>query len=330
MPRSTRRSDPGGPVIVLQDTTSLSRTASVLPGSAKDKERWRQGKKSDLTELVESELRQLVEDYPLTLEEVKTVGFAIKNQQQKQLERGDANGVSASYSSQDLDSPRTQLALRLNSVSKDLAKMRFSLVPSRLKEPIFWDATLYLMKERLNKYNAERCRTNGGIASTNGTVPVIPNAAPPNGNGNGLSTYILEEQLAKKDSEIANLKKQLQDVQETLLDVAKLPSSNTSTGTSTSHPTTNGTSSSSSSSSSQHNKSNHKGQWKMDKDSEEFLGYPEEVKEAMRAEKQKRLRQVQDELKFILDSDSIEDSRGQWDCCGGTTYHAECSSRASF
>mmetsp|Transcript_27621 Transcript_27621/g.67183 ORF Transcript_27621/g.67183 Transcript_27621/m.67183 type:complete len:226 (-) Transcript_27621:49-726(-) len=225
-----------------------------------------------------------------------------------------------------MDSPRTQLAFRLNSASKDLAKIRFSLVPSRLKEPVFWDATLYLVKERLKKYN-DSCK-NGGAMPEN--VPLAETRVPPtNGavskqqqvsttpkmppNGNGKSIHKLEEELAKKDAEIAELKKKLEDVEETLLDVAKLPSS---------HPTSapmNGAS----------KKCNHKGQWKINKDSEEFLAYPEDVKEAMRTEKQKRLRQVREEMQFILDSDNIEDSQGQWDCCGGTEYDADCA-RASI
>jgi len=305
----------------------------VLPGSAKDKERWRLGKKHDLSELVESELRQLLTDYPLNLEEINKVGIAIKKQQQKQKEKGDANGVSSSYSSQDLDSPRTQLALRLNTASKDLAKIRFSLVPSRLKEPIFWDATIYLVKERLAQYN-ESCQSGGAtpniepiVVETRGRpskaevsrqlkFPVqeetTTKKVPP--NGNGKSIYKMEKQLAMKDAEIAELKQQLKEVQETLLDVAKLPSAPPFATA-----RTNGAS----------KKCKHQGQWQMDKDSVEFLAYPPEVKEAMRTEKQKRLRQVQKEMKFILDSDNIEDTHGKWDCCEKTDYNAECT-RASF
>lgn len=324
MPRSTRRSDPGGPVIYLQDQRSVSPSASVLPGSAKDKERWRVGKKQDLAELVENELKQLLSDYPLDKDEVLKVGLAIKKQQQKQKENGDANS-SSSYSSHDLESPRTQLALRLNAASKDLAKIRFSLVPSRLKEPVFWDATIHLVKERLVLYN-ERCQALAAAAMrgppSHESVSrqlQFPEAhqesttKPPNGNGN--SSHKLLEELARKDAEIAELKLKLKEVQETLLDVAKLPS-----GPPASAPVQmNGSS----------NKCHHRGQWMMHKDSEEFLSYPNEVKQAMRAEKQRRLRQVQEEMKFILNSDNIEDTHGEWDCCGATEYHADCT-RASI
>ncbi|KAL3927519.1 MAG: hypothetical protein SGBAC_013053, partial [Bacillariaceae sp.] len=308
------------------DTGHLSPRASVLPGSAKDQERWKQGKKVDLIELVESELRQLLKEYPLTLEEVQTVGFAIKKQEQQRISNGEGS-VSSKYSSQDLDNPRTQLALRLNSVNKDLAKIRFSLVPSRLKEPVFWEATLHLVKERLIEYNNDRCKQqNVGSGTTQTKSEPLTNgdAVPPNGNGQGSKSIyhkLLEEQLAKKDAEIADLKKQLEDVQETLLDVAKLPSSQPTSAPSTTTMTTTTTTT---------EQCQHTGQWKMSKDSEEFLAYPEQVKGAMRAEKQKRLNQVKEELKFILDSDDVADSHGQWNCCGNTDYDADCGTRVEI
>mmetsp|Transcript_19782 Transcript_19782/g.25120 ORF Transcript_19782/g.25120 Transcript_19782/m.25120 type:complete len:187 (+) Transcript_19782:3-563(+) len=66
----------------------------------------------------------------------------------------------------------------------------------------------------------------------------------------------------------------------------------------------------------------HKGTWKMDSDSIEFLQLDEILKENLRSEKKKRLMEVQTQMKFILDSDDVHDSFGEWDCCGQTDYYA--------
>ena len=63
------------------------------------------------------------------------------------------------------------------------------------------------------------------------------------------------------------------------------------------------------------------GKWIMDQDSIEFLNYPDELKTNMRNEKLKRLNTVREEMKFILDTDNIEDSNGHWSCCNSTTYN---------
>jgi predicted translin family RNA/ssDNA-binding protein len=67
----------------------------------------------------------------------------------------------------------------------------------------------------------------------------------------------------------------------------------------------------------------HKGRWMMDKDSIEFMEYPDELKSNLRDQKQKRLEQIRANMKFILDTDNVEDSNGYWDCCGQTSYSAQ-------
>ena len=64
----------------------------------------------------------------------------------------------------------------------------------------------------------------------------------------------------------------------------------------------------------------HTGTWMVSKDSLEFLALPAEAKLALRTEKQKRLKKVADEMNFILDSDTLDATHGQWDCCHSTTY----------
>lgn len=67
----------------------------------------------------------------------------------------------------------------------------------------------------------------------------------------------------------------------------------------------------------------HTGTWQMTKDSTEFLALPEDAKESLRLEKQKRLARVREEMRFILDSDAVEDSHGEWTCCHRTDYHGD-------
>ena len=71
-------------------------------------------------------------------------------------------------------------------------------------------------------------------------------------------------------------------------------------------------------------KKQHPGSWKMSKDSLEFLEFPTEAKEALRTEKQKRLKRVREEMAFILDSDDPKDSKGEWTCCHKTNYNDDC------
>ncbi len=68
----------------------------------------------------------------------------------------------------------------------------------------------------------------------------------------------------------------------------------------------------------------HTGTWIMSADSIEFLAFPSEAKEALRTEKQKRLKRVKEEMAFILDSDHPQDSHGEWSCCHKTNYHDAC------
>ena len=82
----------------------------------------------------------------------------------------------------------------------------------------------------------------------------------------------------------------------------------------------------SSSTTTQHSPCHHTGTWIMTKDSIEFLAYPSEAKEALRAEKQKRLKRVTEEMAFILDSDHPKDSHGEWSCCNKTDFNAVCGS----
>lgn len=64
----------------------------------------------------------------------------------------------------------------------------------------------------------------------------------------------------------------------------------------------------------------HPGRWIMEKQCEEFFMLDEDIKEQLRESKKKRLEEVKEQMKFILDTDDLSLTRGKWDCCGKTGY----------
>ena len=63
----------------------------------------------------------------------------------------------------------------------------------------------------------------------------------------------------------------------------------------------------------------------MEKESQEFLALDEEIKSKLRDGKEQRLRDVKEQMKFIIDSDDVKDTRGKWDCCGSRDYTSPCA-----
>lgn len=274
-----------------------------------------------LYELNTTELKILLENNPLKLEEIKVVGQSMKEQLKKNSDAA-ADQKTSWFYADDANSPQATLAAHLHTESKDLAKIRFSLVPSKLKEPIFWQATFLLLEERLEEYNdrfqsqledeewtaCEQSHDDTSLYSSDDDDDDDDASYVDNdngsyyGNGEGLpyeqmSETTIEHELAKRDEQILDLMKQVEALQNALQQKEQQTKSQ------------------------QHR---HPGEWVMHEDCKEFLEYPEEIKENFRKEKQRRIRQVCDEMKFIVDSDKIEDSNGQWSCCGTTTYKAPC------
>lgn len=249
---------------------------------------------NDLFELSEEELYVLVTMHPWKKDDVLKIAKSLAKQEQPKM----------GYYSKEEDSPETELAVQINDLSKELAKLRFSVVPSRVKEPIFWESVFTILRERLAEHNAkvkqqseiETIDKNSSTAQpTNGyhhhqsTSPTKASSSfPDDEDDSSMLVDDLKSQLAAKDVQIAVLQRKLEALQGQSRPVG------------------------------------HKGEWVMDQDSRDFLSYPEEVKENMRKEKQKRLRQVQLDMKFIIDSDKVEDSNGHWACCGEKTYQSKC------
>jgi hypothetical protein len=287
-----------GPVIYLfsdQKKDERMGQSASRPGSEDDKRKWKQGKKTVLCELLDCELVALLQGKPLTLEEIRHVGRSIQRRRQAPHE---------GYYAQDADAPEAQLAARLNAANKGLARQRFLLVPSRLKEPIFWEATIALVQERLVEHNA-RCQLEleepRRDRATNAILREETSSIPDDQRIDEKVEETLYSKLALKDYEVSALKQQVNELQQLLL-----------------------TTSSSSSSTTFQKQPSHKGNWIMEKDSVDFLEYPDDIKTNMRSEKKRRLRQIRNDMKFILDSDNLEDTNGHWDCCGAQEYQLSC------
>jgi hypothetical protein len=62
--------------------------------------------------------------------------------------------------------------------------------------------------------------------------------------------------------------------------------------------------------------------WTLTKDSQEFFDLPAELRGNLRAEKQKRLKAVLHEMRFIVDEDDKTKAPGTWTCCGKEEYDA--------
>jgi hypothetical protein len=275
----------------------------------------------DLVELKDTELQVLMQMRPWTKDEVFIVArslMMIPSQQSSSSSPSSSSKTSGFYSKED-DSPEAEIAVRLNCLSQELAKLRFSMVPSRVKEPIFWESIFTILRERLVEHNAKFTLTELLEAqqekdddSSSSTVTSTTNGYHhqqhhhPHAPSTKASTsfpddevktsirvvepHTLQGQIAHKDLQIAALQHEIEKLQAAL------------------HAKPIG----------------HKGEWVMDKDSQDFISYPEEIKDNMRREKQKRLQQVEQDMKFIIDSDEVEASNGHWPCCGETKYKSTC------
>jgi hypothetical protein len=99
--------------------------------------------------------------------------------------------TSGFYTSEN-DSELILLAIRINNLSPDLSKLRFKLVPSKIKEPVFWEVVIGLLRER----RADELATTGfsGDNDNDYDVNENTNASTCNGNNDELS-------LPRRDSE---------------------------------------------------------------------------------------------------------------------------------
>mmetsp|Transcript_3772 Transcript_3772/g.6283 ORF Transcript_3772/g.6283 Transcript_3772/m.6283 type:complete len:324 (-) Transcript_3772:171-1142(-) len=297
----------------------------------------------DLFDLTDRQLKVLWNDQPLSVLEIQQAARSLKELPPPNEQQTDGSPpLSGLYCDQEEEgnskssSPVADLALRLCRLLNELSALRFKLVPSRLKEDTFWQVTLMLLKERLMEYNARLLlddndesellggkRTNrvtmtnkakdGSNCSQNTTKAKDPAVTTRSNGSSSSNDDDLARQVQIKNAKIAKLTRQVQELQEALL----TSKSSSIQSQSISEPSNN--------KSNKKNTNKHKGSWKIDTESQAFLEYPDEVKDNLRQEKQRRLQQVKQEMKFILDSDEAHDANGKWACCGESTYHASCS-----
>mmetsp|Transcript_3287 Transcript_3287/g.4744 ORF Transcript_3287/g.4744 Transcript_3287/m.4744 type:complete len:492 (+) Transcript_3287:151-1626(+) len=149
-------------------------------------------------------------------------------------------------------------------------------------------------------------------------------------SGSNAAVLDLHGQLKEKNSELKNMSNDLKKANETInslqKEILKLQQQQQQqqqrqSSTVSQSNGTNGVGSESSSSLGGTKK--HKGKWIMDQDSKDFLELEQEIKENLRQEKERRLKEVRDQMKFILDTDDISHSFGEWDCCNASEYNAE-------
>ena len=308
-------------------------------------------KKSDIYELNDKELKHLlVNSRPLSLVEIMTASRDVIKKNKNKNSTNSEESNSGFYSLED-DSILTQLARRILQVEpKDnviIGKARFKLVPSKLKEPIFWLSTISLLQERLadikqykqsQQIQAEESDNDDDdaevvVTDEQDTVDDDEDDDDEDSDddddsdddnylhGNNTDDGYVEDNESDGDAEaeINHLKQQVKFLKNqvnnlrrkntkltTQLELASASSTKAKLDPTVYH--VNGT-------------------WIVDKDSKEFLNYPEELKQNMRNEKMKRLESVKKEMKFILDSDNIEDTNGYWSCCHSTSYYPEHDSK---
>ena len=220
-----------------------------------------------------------------------------------------------------------KLAMRILSASDHVRHLRFRLVPARLKEPIFWSSLLGILRygkgwvlvaeeERLAEHNQkhhQQQETLVVVEQSSGTNDTNADIAANN------ETESLRRHIRQRDVEVAQLRRALEASR------AKIRSLEKEVANKAAEPRKQGTVSapaaaSASSASPLPTASAHKGEWIMDRDSQDFLALDEELKANLRGEKAKRLREVREQMRFILDTDDVACSNGEWSCCKKKEY----------
>lgn len=261
-----------------------------------------------LHELTDDELLRLWKESPLSADEIRAAArqrevsssssdhsrlyYQVNNHNFKMDDETEDNNHRPTEERR--DDPTTALAHQLLRVLRDLSAIRFRLVPSRLKEHLFWEVTFELLEDRLSQHDEEE--DNG------------PRRLTRKGQRNTSSKTDdeLREILAQKNEKIDLLTRRVQELQ-LALENEREKKKKQKQSTSCASPATSAACCQG-------------GKWVLSRESQEFLAYPDEIKENLRREKRKRLQAVRDEMKFILDSDLPQDAQGHWDCCGNTNY----------
>lgn len=194
---------------------------------------------------------------------------------------------SSSRQAADVDQLHMNIALYILSLSPTVRNIRFKLVPSRLSENKFWRIMFSFI-----------CHgTDGHWKKSKDDVDISKNGDD-SLNSTDCSFESTIQMLRTK------IQKQEEEIHQLLMTVTELKNGKLQYSNQMEYP--------------------HRGKWIIDKESIEFLNLDEEIKETLREGKLKRIQEVHEQMKFILDSDKVEDTRGKWDCCGEIHYKSQC------
>lgn len=217
-----------------------------------------------------------------------------------------------------------KVAMRILSASDHVRHLRFRLVPARLKEPIFWSSLLGILRygkgwvlvaeeERLAEHNQKRQQQEPPEQDSSGT----------NADVAANETESLRRHIRQRDVEVAQLRRALEASRAKIRSLEKEVANKAAEATKQTTTSAPAAPASASSASPLPTASAHKGEWIMDRDSQDFLALDEELKANLRGEKAKRLRDVREQMRFILDTDDVACSNGEWSCCKKKEYGCE-------
>jgi len=187
-------------------------------------------------------------------------------------------------------------ALVLLGVSTELRTLRFKMVPSRISESKFWLSIFHLIENGTAVVQAEETTKEDKSVVEE---PLIDNSSQePTTTPPKLDK---DQEIQKLKDRLINTEKELEELKSRSA-TAKSSENNEIKINSTERAD--------------------KGKWIMSKESCEFLALDEEVKKQLREGKKKRMQEVMDQMKFILDSDDISSTTGHWEKTGETDYYA--------
>mmetsp|Transcript_10795 Transcript_10795/g.25774 ORF Transcript_10795/g.25774 Transcript_10795/m.25774 type:complete len:526 (+) Transcript_10795:152-1729(+) len=273
-------------------------------------------------------------------------GGAASDRRSSASDSGETAGASTVGHTTDDDDDRTVgLCFRILRLSPTMAKMRFKLVPTKCPEHIFWLALWWILFETYQQEQEQHTLTKNKTRTTSSSnrsssrkkkedtqgdeacsTLITPRRLDESNNGGGSTINNSPDQMIfklRRENErlgwtIDDLRTEIDDLKKQLNQQEERQQRTPSPQPSKSSEQVDGIASSSSS------LGRHAGTWTMDQDSKDFLSYPPELKQNLRHEKTKRLEEIRQQMKFILDSDNVEDTNGRWSCCGQTSYHGVC------
>jgi hypothetical protein len=371
--------------------------------------------KETFSTLTDQELHELILSAPVSEKDIRTMAKHIVEEQRRQQEslvaQAETHGAVASPTKaaskaashhstatsssssdnhyylyhtpeeQENDEFLTALCFRILRISSTMAKLRFKLVPTKLKEHLFWQSlwtilyyeAIHQQKQQQQQVEEEVVGEDNEETTPQKTSPIVkqqqhrrqPTASSTSSSYNSIDESLnsmsvdddrlfqdfqkeqVEKTIFKLRRQIERQQWKIEELQQTVMSLREeqmerkhrqqqqqqeeeevqtmnatyAPASPPSTSTSDD----NDTSQQQQQQQQQQVQHHHVGEWTMDQDSIDFLQYPEELKQNLRDEKRKRLEEVRGQMRFILDTDNVEDSNGRWTCCQSQQYKSVCT-----